>query len=205
MRGLLLPWTKSSIILISNEESVWRKWKLAKKTVSFAEDGLLTCFTNTSASMKPTILSKTVPTCSQSVHEMMTFRNSIRTGRRKMGPDYHRLKTMVKRSIEQEIRNKNFGIRNGILRRTSSSRTQGTKQRAQRILGDCWQWEANGQYWSGQLQFPPRCGQAWEKSHHQIRLRILSCSRMSENHRDSELPEERVLEIECLDDPAMIT
>ena len=26
----------------------------------------------------------------------------------KLGPDYHRLKTMVKRSIEQEIRNKNF-------------------------------------------------------------------------------------------------
>ena len=32
----------------------------------------------------------------------------------KKEPDYHRLKTMVKRSIEQEIRNKNFGIKNGI-------------------------------------------------------------------------------------------
>ena len=32
---------------------------------------------------------------------------------KKAGPDYHRLKTMVKRSIEQDIRNKNFGIRNG--------------------------------------------------------------------------------------------
>ena len=30
-----------------------------------------------------------------------------------IGPDYHRLKTMVKRSIEQDIRNKNFGARNG--------------------------------------------------------------------------------------------
>ena len=28
---------------------------------------------------------------------------------KKLGPDYHRLKTMVKRSIEQDIRNKNFG------------------------------------------------------------------------------------------------
>ena len=27
---------------------------------------------------------------------------------KKMGPDYHRLKTMVKRSIEQDIRIKNF-------------------------------------------------------------------------------------------------
>ena len=30
-----------------------------------------------------------------------------------IGPDYHRLKTMVKRSIEQDFRNKNFGARNG--------------------------------------------------------------------------------------------
>ena len=32
---------------------------------------------------------------------------------KKLGPDYHRLKTMVKRSIEQDIRNKNLRIRNG--------------------------------------------------------------------------------------------
>ena len=38
---------------------------------------------------------------------------------KKLGPDYHRLKTMVKRSIEQEIRNKK------ILRRTPWSRIRG--------------------------------------------------------------------------------
>ena len=32
---------------------------------------------------------------------------------KKKGPDYHRLKKMVRRSIESEIRNKNFGARNG--------------------------------------------------------------------------------------------
>ena len=31
-----------------------------------------------------------------------------------------------------------------------------------------------------------------EKLHHQIRLRILSCNRMSENHREPEVPEEEV-------------
>ena len=36
----------------------------------------------------------------------------LETHQKKLGPDYHRLKTMVKRSIEQEIRNKNFGNRN---------------------------------------------------------------------------------------------
>ena len=38
---------------------------------------------------------------------------------KKIGPDYHRLKTMVKRSIEQDIRNKNFGARNGSYERNA--------------------------------------------------------------------------------------
>ena len=38
---------------------------------------------------------------------------NIEIHQKKLGPDYHRLKTMVKRSIEQDIRNENFGSRNG--------------------------------------------------------------------------------------------
>ena len=64
---------------------------------------------------------------------------------KKGGRDYHRLKTMVKRSIEQDILNKNFGIRNGNYEKNAMVKNQGTKQRVQRILGDCWQWETNGQ------------------------------------------------------------
>ena len=64
---------------------------------------------------------------------------------KKAGPDYHRLKTMVKRSIEQEIRNKNFEARNGNYETNAVVKNQGTKQRGQRIPGDCWQWETNGQ------------------------------------------------------------
>ena len=52
---------------------------------------------------------------------------------------------MVKRSIEQEIRNKDFGARNGKFEKKAVVKNQGTKQRVQRILGDCWQWETNGQ------------------------------------------------------------
>ena len=61
------------------------------------------------------------------------------------GPDYHRLKTMAKRSMEQDLRNRNFGARNGNYERNAVVKNQGTKQRGQRTLGDCWQWEANGQ------------------------------------------------------------
>ena len=70
----------------------------------------------------------------------------VETHQKKLGPDYYRLKTMVKRSIEQEIRNKNF-LESGmeILRRNAVVKNQGRKQRVQRILGDCWQWETNGQ------------------------------------------------------------
>ena len=81
---------------------------------------------------------------------------------KKLGPDYHRLKTMVKRSIEQDIRNKNFGARNGNYEKNAVVKNQ-------------------------------------------IRLRILSCSRMRENHREPEVPEEKVPVVECLDGHARIT
>ena len=43
------------------------------------------------------------------------------------------------------------------------------------------------------------------KVHHQIRLRILSCSRVSENHRGPEVPEVKVRVVECRDGLARIT
>ena len=61
---------------------------------------------------------------------------------KKAGPDYHRLKTMVKRSIEQDLRHRNFGARNGNYERNAVVKNPVTKQRGQRILGDCWQWES---------------------------------------------------------------
>ena len=63
---------------------------------------------------------------------------------KKAGPDYHRLKTMVNRSIEQNLRIKNFEDRNGNYDRNAVVKNQGTKQREQRTLGDCWQWKTNG-------------------------------------------------------------
>ena len=63
---------------------------------------------------------------------------------KKAGPDYHRLKTMVKRSIEQSLRMKNFQARNGNYERNAVVKNQRTKQREQRTPRDCWQWKANG-------------------------------------------------------------
>ena len=63
---------------------------------------------------------------------------------KKIGPDNQRLKTMVKRSIDQDLRNKNFGPEMKIMRETPWSRIR-EPQLGQRILRDCWQWESNGQ------------------------------------------------------------
>ena len=52
---------------------------------------------------------------------------------------------MVKRSIEQNLRIKNFEARNGNYETNAVVKNQGTKQREQKSLGDCWQWEANKQ------------------------------------------------------------
>ena len=69
----------------------------------------------------------------------------LETHQKKIGPDYHTLKTVVKRSIEQELRNDNFGARSGNFEKNAVVKNQGAKQRVQKILGDCWQWEFNGQ------------------------------------------------------------
>ena len=52
---------------------------------------------------------------------------------------------MVERSIEQNLRMKNFEARNGNFETSAAVKNQRVKQREQRSLGDCWQWKANGQ------------------------------------------------------------
>ena len=64
---------------------------------------------------------------------------------KKAEPDYHRLKTMVKRSIQQNLRMMNFEARNGNFETSAVVKNQRVKQREQRSLGYCWQWETNGQ------------------------------------------------------------
>ena len=46
---------------------------------------------------------------------------------KKIGPDHHRLKTMVKRSIEQDFRNKNFGARSGNFEKKRRGQESGNK------------------------------------------------------------------------------
>ena len=56
----------------------------------------------------------------------------LETHEKKLGPDYHRLKTMVKRCIEQDLRNKkNYGARNVNYKKNAVVEIQGSEQRGQ--------------------------------------------------------------------------
>ena len=131
----------------------------------------------------------------------------LETHQKKAGPDYHRLKTIVKRSIEQDLRNKNFGARNGNYERNAVVKNPGNKTTRTK---NSWRLLAMGvqravRFWRRQLLFPSAISINVEKRHSRIRLRVLSCSRMREMRRDPEVPEERVPVVECLDGPARIT
>ena len=95
---------------------------------------------------------------------------------------------MVKRSIDQEIRNKNFGARNGNCERNTVVKNQGTNEYKEflEIVGN---WSPTGSVWKETVAVSATISISVEKLHHQIRLRILSCGRMSENHRGPEVPE----------------
>ena len=124
---------------------------------------------------------------------------------KKIGPDYHRLKTMVKRSIEQDLRMKNFEARNGNYERNVVVKNQGTKQRGQRILGDCWQCEANGQCSRGD-----KCSFRHDinKRGKMTQSNPSPTSFMQQNERKASRtrsPREKVPVAECLDGFARIT
>ena len=123
---------------------------------------------------------------------------------KKVGPDYQRLKTMEK-SIEQNLRVKNFEARKGNYETSAVVKNQGTKQREQRSPRDCRQWKANGQCSEGDNCSFRHGTNKRAKPTQPNPSRVLSCSRMSENHREPEVPEARVPVVKCLDCRARIT
>ena len=75
-----------------------------------------------------------------------------------------------------------------------------------RILGDCWQLESQrAVFQRRQLQFSFTISISAQKQHSRILLRALPRGRMSENHREPEVPEAGVPVEECFDCLARIT
>ena len=157
MQGLLQHWTESSKILTSRKKSVWRNKRPRSRTVSFEKDRSFTWSTSTSGSLVPMILSsimqgirfemgrnfvindenpnwwhlgKLVQIKLLESGKLKTVLELYHMGihQKKAGPDYHRLKTMVKRSTEQNLRMKNFEARNGHFETSAVVKNQRVKQ-----------------------------------------------------------------------------
>ena len=105
----------------------------------------------------------------------------------------------MKSSIEQDLRNRNLGVRNAVVK------NQVQNSVAQKSLRYCWEWKANGQWPEGDNCNFRHDVNKHGKWHSRIRLRILSCNRMSEKHRETQVPEERVRAVNSLDGLARIT
>ena len=84
-------------------------------------------------------------------------------------------------------------------------KNQGTKQRVQRILGGLLAMETNGHCVKGDNCSFRHDMNKRGKSSPSNPSPILSCGRMSENHRGPEVPEVRAPVVECHDGLARIT
>ena len=123
---------------------------------------------------------------------------------KKLGPDYHRLKTMVKRSIEQDIRNKNFGSRIGNFEKNAVVKNQEQNSVYKEFLEIVGNGKPTGSVLKETIAVSATIQISVEKLHHQIRLRILSCSRMSKKSSRTRSPRGKSPSVECLDGLARI-
>ena len=77
-----------------------------------------------------------------------------------------------------------------IMRRTPWSRIKGQNSVYKEFLEMVGNGSPTDSVWKETIAVSATISISVEKFHHQISLRILSCSRMSENHRGPEVPEE---------------
>ena len=99
---------------------------------------------------------------------------------------------MVKSSIEQNLRIKNFEARNGNYERNAVVKNQGTKQREQRTPGDCCSGKPTGSVLKETVAVSVTISISVQKQHSRIFLRALLRGRMREMRRESEVPEGKV-------------
>ena len=74
---------------------------------------------------------------------------NLEVHQKKSKPDYYRLKTMAKRSTEQDLRTRNFEARNGRIESHMLVKNQREQRHVLKGQGDCWQWKATGQCSNG--------------------------------------------------------
>ena len=105
-------------------------------------------------------------------------------------PDGHRLKTMVKRSIEHSLRTKNFEARNGNFETSAVVKNRRVKQREQEVQEIVGNGKLTGSVLKETVAVSDTIKISVQKRHRRTLLRMLSCSRMREMRREPEVPEE---------------
>ena len=108
----------------------------------------------------------------------------LETHQKKLGPAYHRLKTMVKRSIEQEIRNRILGAEIFILRRTPWSGIREQNSVYNEFLEIVGNGKPTGSVWKETIAVSATIWISVGEVHHQIRLRILHAAEWARTIED---------------------
>ena len=119
---------------------------------------------------------------------------------KKLGPDYHRLKTMVKRSIEQDIRNEFWGQKWKLWDKRRGQESGNKTAWAKKVWEIVGNWSPTGSVLKETIAFTGTISISVRNRHCRILLRDLLHGRVWEMHRE---PEVRVEE--CFDCPARIT
>ena len=124
---------------------------------------------------------------------------------KKLGPDHHRLKLWWREVSSKKFEIRILGAELGIFRRTPWSRIREQNSVYKEFLEIVGNGKPTGNVWKETIAVSATIWISVEKVHHQIRLWILSCGRMSENHRGPEVPEVKVSVVEYLVGFARIT
>ena len=74
---------------------------------------------------------------------------NLETNQKRAKPHYHRLKTLVKRSIDQDLRSRNCEARNGRVEPNIFCQASEGQRRVLKGQGECWQWQASWQFSKG--------------------------------------------------------
>ena len=123
----------------------------------------------------------------------------------KAGPDYHRLKTIVKRSIGKIYETGIWGPETEMMKETPLSRIQG-QNTVNKDLGDCWQWESQrGSVLKETIAVSVTISISVQNRHSRILLRGLLRGRMREMRREPEVQDSEVPVVEFLDGPSRVT
>ena len=98
-----------------------------------------------------------------------------------------------------------FGSEMEIMRRTPWSRIREQNSVYKEFLEIVGNGKPTGSVWKETIAVSVTMSISVQKWHSRIRLRVLSCNRMREKRRDTEVPGEEVPVVECLDGLARIT